>query len=104
MIRNTTVLTNSEYNRKAIFEAYEIDGIIVINPPIEVDNFHNSGSSSSSNYDEREDIILAVSRIDPSKTIENAIELTKLLKENDIGKGMIIVGSLVIIFMDITTG
>lgn len=42
----------------------------------------------------REDIILVVCRIDPLKKIENAIKLAKSLKESNIGKGMVIIGSL----------
>jgi glycosyltransferase involved in cell wall biosynthesis len=108
MILNTTVITNSEYSRNAIFEAYGIDDITVINPPIDINTFRNSSlvpsylSSSSSSIDKkeyednysREDIVLVVSRIEPSKEIENAIRLAKLLNENTIGKEMIIVGSL----------
>jgi glycosyltransferase involved in cell wall biosynthesis len=92
MIKNTTVMTNSKYSRNAIFGAYGIDEVIVLNPPIDVDTFRNSVLSSD--YDEREDIILVVARIDPSKNIENAIDFAKSIKENGIGKGMIIAGSL----------
>ncbi len=92
-MKNSTILTNSDYTRKAIFKTYGIDDAIVLNPPVDVDTFRNSALSLSSS-DEREDIILVVSRIDPLKRIENAIMLAKLLKENNIGKGMKIVGSL----------
>jgi glycosyltransferase involved in cell wall biosynthesis len=37
---------------------------------------------------------LIISRIEPSKNLENAIELAKILKSKKIGKGMIIVGNL----------
>ena len=92
MIKNTTIMTNSEYSRNAIFGAYGIEEVIVLNPPIDVDTFRNSVLFP--NYDERENIILVVARIDPSKNIEKAIELAKSIKENGIGKGMIIAGSL----------
>jgi glycosyltransferase involved in cell wall biosynthesis len=93
LIKNSTILTNSDYTRKAIFKTYGIDSAIILNPPVDVDTFRNSALSLSSS-DEREDIILVVSRIDPLKRIENAIILAKLLKENNIGKGMKVVGSL----------
>jgi glycosyltransferase involved in cell wall biosynthesis len=51
-------------------------------------------SAPSYTNDKRDDFILIISRIEPSKRIENAIELAKLLKEKGIGKGQIIVGSL----------
>jgi len=95
-MRNSAILTNSEYSKKAIFDAYGLDDAIVLSPPVDVNTFRNSAFSSSSfdGYNEREDVVLVVSRIDPSKNIENAINFAKLLKENKIGKGMIITGSL----------
>jgi glycosyltransferase involved in cell wall biosynthesis len=45
-------------------------------------------------------VILVVSRIDPSKQIENAIKLAKILKDRNIGKGMIIVGNLYDYYFD----
>jgi glycosyltransferase involved in cell wall biosynthesis len=99
LMRNSTILTNSEYSKKAIFDAYGMDDAIVLSPPVDVDTFRNfafspSSPSSFDGDDDREDIILVVSRIDPAKNIENAINFAKLLKENKIGKGMIITGSL----------
>jgi len=95
-MRNSAILTNSEYSKKAIFDAYGMDDAIVLSPPVDVDTFRNFALSPSSfdGDDEREDVVLVVSRIDPSKNIENAINFAKLLKENKIGKGMIITGSL----------
>jgi len=72
---------------------------------VDVDTFRNaaflSSLPSSSSYpsplsfeQEREDVILVVCRIDPLKKIDNAIKLAKLLKDNNIGSGMKIVGSL----------
>jgi glycosyltransferase involved in cell wall biosynthesis len=100
LMKNSTLLTNSEYSRKAIFDAYGIDDAIVLSPPVDVDTFRNAALLSSSSYDEREDIILVVCRIDPLKKIENAIMFAKLLKENNIGKGMKIVGSLDLYYSD----
>ena len=98
LMKNSTLLANSEYTRNTIFKTYGIDNAIVLHPPVDVDTFRNSRLSSS--YEKREDIILVISRIDPSKKIENAIYLAKLLKENKIGKGMIIVGSLDFYYYD----
>jgi glycosyltransferase involved in cell wall biosynthesis len=50
--------------------------------------------------DETNDIILVISRIAPHKKIENAIKLAKILKDNNIGKGMKIVGNLYYYFFD----
>jgi glycosyltransferase involved in cell wall biosynthesis len=102
MMKNTTVITNSEYSRKAIFEAYGIKDAIVLSPPVDVDKFRDSFFSSynlsssvnNDEEDERQDFIMVVSRIEPAKKIENAITLAKLLKDKAIVKGMRIVGSL----------
>jgi len=48
----------------------------------------------SSSSDNRKDIILVIARFHPTKKIENAIRLAKLLKERGIGSGMKIVGNL----------
>jgi glycosyltransferase involved in cell wall biosynthesis len=50
--------------------------------------------------DEINDIILVISRIAPHKKIENAIKLAKILKDNNVGKGMKIVGNLYYYFFD----
>ena len=102
-MKNSTVITNSEFSRKAIFEAFdEIDEVQVLRPPIDFDTFRkvllSSSSSSSTNkgedHDDDNNIILVVSRIDRQKKIENAIRLAKLLKQNNIGSGMKIVGNI----------
>ena len=101
LMKNSTVLTNSEYSRRAIFKTFGIDNAIVVSPPVDVDSFRNGAlSSSSSSCVEREDIVLVVCRIDPLKKVENAIKLAKLLKENNIGTGMKIVGSLDVYYFD----
>jgi glycosyltransferase involved in cell wall biosynthesis len=90
MMKNSTVITNSEFSRKAIFDAFGIDDISVISPPVDVNFFRNSALNSS----ERKDLILVVSRIDPRKQVYRALRLAKILKESNIGKGMKIVGNL----------
>jgi glycosyltransferase involved in cell wall biosynthesis len=102
MMQNTTLLTNSEYSRKAIFDTYGIKDCNVLYPPVDVNRFCNSISTQyfNKNKDKREDIILVVSRIDPSKEIEKAIKLAKLLKEKEIGIKMLVAGSLDSYFND----
>ena len=89
MMKNTLVLTNSEYTRKAISDAFHIDAKILY-PPVDVDSFQKIASKSN----QREDIILVISRIAPDKQIENAIEVARLIRRRGIGKGMIIAGNL----------
>ena len=96
MIRNSILITNSQYSKKAIMEAYGIDDTIILSPPVPVDDIRSSfGFSSNSNISSkpRENLVLVISRIEPHKRIENAIYLAKILKKKKIEAKMIIVGS-----------
>lgn len=89
MMLNSTVLTNSEFSRKAIFKTFAVDST-VLPPPVDVDIFRNRCLGSNI----RDDSILVVSRFHPSKKIENAIHLAKLLRQNEVGIRMNIVGNM----------
>jgi glycosyltransferase involved in cell wall biosynthesis len=91
MMRTSSVFTNSEYSRKAIRKTFDIDST-VLSPPVDVNLFRKAVLFSSKN--KRDDTILIISRVHPSKKIENAIRLAKLLKQNGIGQHMKIVGNL----------
>ena len=89
MMLNSTVLTNSEFSRKAIFKTFGVDST-VLHPPVDVDIFRNACLCANN----RDDSILVISRFHPSKKIENAILLAKLLSENNLGRGMKIIGNI----------
>jgi len=89
MMKNTLVLTNSEYTRKAISNVFHIDAKILY-PPVDVDTFQKIASKSN----QKKNMILVVSRIAPDKQIENAIEVARLIRRRGLGKGMIIAGNL----------
>jgi glycosyltransferase involved in cell wall biosynthesis len=93
LMRNSTVITNSEFSRRAIVNAFGMNNIYILSPPIDIETFRNVASMSNGD-DKRNDIILVISRIDPHKKIENAIKLAKILKNKNIGRGMKIVGNL----------
>lgn len=99
LMRNSTVITNSEFSRRAIVNALGLDNIYILSPPIDIETFHNVALMANSNY-ERNGTILVISRIAPHKKIENAIKLAKILKDNNIGKGMKIVGNLYYYYYD----
>jgi glycosyltransferase involved in cell wall biosynthesis len=99
LMRNSTVITNSEFSRRAIVNAFGMNNIYILSPPIDIETFRNVASMSNGD-DERNDIVLVISRIAPHKKIENAIKLAKILKANKIGKGMKIVGNLYDYFFD----
>jgi glycosyltransferase involved in cell wall biosynthesis len=92
MLRSSTVISNSEFSRRVISKAFGIDSI-VLSPPVDVDLFRKAAlfSSRSSN---RKDAILVISRFHPTKKIENAIRLAKLLKQYKVGNEMKIVGNI----------
>ena len=89
MIKATLVLTNSEYTRKAISNAFGIDAEILY-PPVDIDTFQKIASKSN----QREEIILVISRIAPDKQIENAIEVARLIRSGGTRKVMVIAGNL----------
>jgi glycosyltransferase involved in cell wall biosynthesis len=91
MLRNSTVVTNSEFSRRVMRKWFGIDAAIVY-PPVDVDTFRNA--SLHSDKREGSDTILVVSRFNPTKKIENALELARQLKGNKIGDRMVIVGNL----------
>ena len=89
LMKNTLVLTNSEYTRKAILNAFSVDAKILY-PPVDVHSFRETALDSN----QREDIIIVISRIAPDKQIENAIEVARIMRSRSIGKRMIIAGNL----------
>jgi glycosyltransferase involved in cell wall biosynthesis len=99
LMKNSTVITNSEFSRREIVNALGLDKIYILSPPIDIETFHNVALMTNDD-DKPNDIILVISRIAPHKKIENAIKLAKILKDNNIGKGMKIVGNLYYYFFD----
>ena len=99
LMRNSTVITNSEFSRRAIVNALGLYNIYILSPPIDIETFRNIALMTNG-YNETNDIILVISRIAPHKKIENAIKLAKILKDNNVGKGMKIVGNLYYYFFD----
>jgi glycosyltransferase involved in cell wall biosynthesis len=89
MMLNSTVLTNSEFSRNAIFKTFGVDSTI-LPPPVEVNIFRKACLASNI----RDDSLLVISRFHPSKKIENAIHLAKLLRQNEVGTCMNIVGNM----------
>jgi glycosyltransferase involved in cell wall biosynthesis len=99
LMRNSKLITNSEFSRRAIINACGLDNILILSPPIDIETFRNVSLSANSN-DEQRDMLLVISRIAPHKKIENAIKLAKILKDNNIGKGMKIIGNLYHYYFD----
>ena len=105
LMKNSIVITNSEFSRRAIVNAFGLEDIRILSPPIDIETFRNSVLIINDDDDSgRRDIILVISRIAPHKKIENAIKLAKILKDNSIGSEMKIVGNLYSYFSDYYSG
>jgi glycosyltransferase involved in cell wall biosynthesis len=92
MLRSSTVISNSKFSRRVISKAFGIDSV-VLSPPVDVDLFRKATLFSAPSGN-RKDAILVISRFHPTKKIENAIKLAKLLKQYKVGKEMKIVGNI----------
>ena len=89
LMKNTLVLTNSGYTRNAISNAFNIDAKILY-PPVDVETFQEIALKSN----QRDGMVLVISRIAPDKQIENAIEVARIMRGRGIGKIMTIAGNL----------
>ncbi len=92
MMRNTTIVTNSNFSKRAIEERYGTAvKTIVVYPPVDVEKFRDIALHSS----KRENAILVVSRFSPDKQLENVIEICKILvKDIGIDAKMVLVGNI----------
>ena len=91
LMKNTLVLANSEYTRRAINCIFNINPRLLY-PPVEVETYHEIASKSATL---REDMILVISRIAPDKQIENAIKVARIMRDRgNAKKGMVIAGNL----------
>jgi alpha-1,2-mannosyltransferase len=96
MIRHTRVLTNSDFSRHAIGKAVGVNDCQVIYPPIDIDLFSlRNKEPGFTTAIRNEDNVLVVSRFNPTKRIENAIMLAKLLRAKKIARKVVIAGNLV---------
>ena len=99
MMNNTFILTNSNFSKQAIEKIYGKNKNVeatIIYPPVDIDRFQNSYSKNNKKEEEKiinnnnsqllqkyHNSILVISRINPNKLIENAIEIGKKLKEKE---------------------
>jgi glycosyltransferase involved in cell wall biosynthesis len=102
LMKNSILVTNSKFSQRAIVKAIGLNDIHILSPPIDIETFSSLRlrRSSKNNYSIKNAKILVIARIAPHKEIENAIKLAKILNDNNIGKGMKIVGNLYHYFMD----
>jgi glycosyltransferase involved in cell wall biosynthesis len=93
LMRSSIVITNSEFSRRAIANAFGSENTHVLSPPIDIETFQNVALIANG-PNEKNHTVVVISRIAPHKQIENAIKLAKILKDKKIGNEMKIVGNL----------
>ena len=92
MMTNTIVLTNSYFSKRAIEKLYgSAVKPMVIYPPVDVEKFRTNALHSN----ERENLILVISRFSPDKQLENVVDICRILV-NDlrINANMVLVGNI----------
>ena len=92
MMTNTIVLTNSYFSKRAIEKLYgSVVKPIVIYPPVDVEKF----SSNALYSNERENMILVVSRFSPDKQLENVLDILRILVDDlKLDANMVLVGNI----------
>jgi glycosyltransferase involved in cell wall biosynthesis len=75
--RSGLILTNSEFSRKAIREAFADVHPYVLYPPVNTERFLHAYSQT---INAREAKVMVVARFSPEKQIENAIKVARLLR------------------------
>ncbi len=92
MMRNTIVLTNSYFSKRAIEKLYgSAVKPIVIYPPVDVEKFRTNALHSN----ERENLILVISRFSPDKQLENVVDICRILVNDlKLNANMVLVGNI----------
>jgi glycosyltransferase involved in cell wall biosynthesis len=91
MMKNTIIVTNSEFSKQAIENCYGNVVLSVLSPPVDVDIFRKFALTNQS----RENIIIVLSRYSPDKKIESAIRIAKVLQQVHKNYKMIIIGNII---------
>ncbi|HJT85758.1 MAG TPA: glycosyltransferase [Nitrososphaeraceae archaeon] len=90
MMNRTFIITNSKFSKEAIEEIFGDDKVktTIVYPPVDIDKFKivcNRGNNKNIyKFTEKDpNSIIVISRINYKKSIENAIEIGKKLKEKE---------------------
>ncbi|MDQ3835632.1 MAG: glycosyltransferase [Thermoproteota archaeon] len=74
--RSSLILTNSQFSREAIRQAFPTLQPNILYPPVDTERF---SSAYNQPFHSRESKVLVVSRFSPEKRIENALKISQLL-------------------------
>jgi glycosyltransferase involved in cell wall biosynthesis len=89
MMRNTIIITNSQFSKQAIEKDYGKVVLSILSPPVDVQTYRNVALSNLP----RENTIIVISRYSPDKKIETAIKIARILHKI-LNFKMIIIGNI----------
>jgi glycosyltransferase involved in cell wall biosynthesis len=90
MMRNTIIVTNSQFSKQAIENYYGKVVFSILNPPVDIETY----SKVALNNTARENTIIVIARYSPDKKIETAIKIARHLYKFIPDFKMIIIGNI----------
>lgn len=90
MMRNTIIVTNSQFSKQAIENDYGKVVLSILSPPVDVETYRKIALSNPA----RENTIIVISRYSPDKKIETAIKIARILYKVYKNFKMIIIGNI----------
>lgn len=90
MMRNTIIVTNSQFSKQAIENDYGKVVLSILSPPVDVETYRKIAVSKQA----RENTIIVISRYSPDKKIETAIKIARILYKVYKNFKMIIIGNI----------
>ena len=90
MMRNTLIITNSQFSKQAIENNYGKVVLSILSPPVDVETYRQVALCNPS----QENTIIVVSRYSPDKKIETAIRIARILHKFLKNFKMIIIGNI----------
>jgi glycosyltransferase involved in cell wall biosynthesis len=90
MMKNTIIVTNSQFSKQAIENDYGKVVLSVLSPPVDVETYRKIALSNPA----RENTIIVISRYSPDKKIETAIKIARILYKVYKNFKMIIIGNI----------
>jgi len=90
MMKNTIIVTNSQFSKQAIENDYGKVVLSILSPPVDVETYRKIALSNPA----RENTIIVISRYSPDKKIETAIKIARILYKVYKNFKMIIIGNI----------
>jgi glycosyltransferase involved in cell wall biosynthesis len=91
MMKNTIIVTNSQFSKRAIENYYGKVVLSILSPPVDVETYRKVALSNLT----RDNTIIVISRYSPDKKIETAIRIARILHKIFKNFKMILIGNIV---------